>query len=151
MTQAYEDAGLAGSVTAGVEGVGRCGTCWRSDGGRRWCADNRQVANSSQNLVNAPIAGVTCFRCEGVRSSGQWGDGVSWVGAKKDQQRLFQNFGGRTANDLVAAATEPINKRRFDSRLLEPLPNTHPGKERQEHFQSLLAELKIKFSGSEDC
>ncbi|MEN1769652.1 hypothetical protein, partial [Pseudomonas aeruginosa] len=31
-------------------------------------------------------------------------------GGPKGSATALQNFGGRTANDLVAAATEPINK-----------------------------------------
>ncbi|OPE00563.1 hypothetical protein APA24_30570 [Pseudomonas aeruginosa] len=41
---------------------------------------------------------------------GAVGDLGKLGGGPKGSATALQNFGGRTANDLVAAATEPINK-----------------------------------------
>ncbi len=109
LTQAYEDAGWQGSVTAGVEG-GRfaaelVGVLTAVKGGAQITA---KLPTAAKNLVNAiaesPVSGSMSSQLGAVGDLGKLG------GGPKGSATALQNFGGRTANDLVAAATEPINK-----------------------------------------
>ncbi|MEN1688165.1 DUF637 domain-containing protein, partial [Pseudomonas aeruginosa] len=109
LTQAYEDAGWQGSVTAGVEGgsfaAELVGVLTAVKGGAQITA---KLPTAAKNLVNAiaesPVSGSMSSQLGAVGDLGKLG------GGPKGSATALQNFGGRTANDLVAAATEPINK-----------------------------------------
>ncbi|MDF5826528.1 hypothetical protein P4132_22535 [Pseudomonas aeruginosa] len=89
LTQAYEDAGWQGSVTAGVEG-GRfaaelVGVLTAVKGGAQITA---KLPTAAKNLVNAiaesPVSGSMSSQLGAVGDLGKLG------GGQKDQQRLFR-------------------------------------------------------------
>ncbi|MDF5884777.1 hypothetical protein P4M26_33195 [Pseudomonas aeruginosa] len=89
LTQAYEDAGWQGSVTAGVEG-GRfaaelVGVLTAVKGGAQITA---KLPTAAKNLVNAiaesPVSGSMSSQLGAVGDLGKLG------GGPKDQQRLFR-------------------------------------------------------------
>ena len=89
LTQAYEDAGWQGSVTAGVEGgsfaAELVGVLTAVKGGAQITA---KLPTAAKNLVNAiaesPVSGSMSSQLGAVGDLGKLG------GGQKDQQRLFR-------------------------------------------------------------